>query len=53
MGHRMELYLAKEHAQAVIDIAQAFNVEARVVGYVKDSAQKSLTIKSQYGEFNY
>lgn len=53
MGHRMELYLPEEYAQTVINIASTFNVEARVVGYVKDASKKALTIKSQHGEFNY
>ena len=53
MGHRMELYLPQEHAQAVIDIAKSFNVEAKIVGCVEAAQHKSLTIKSQHGEFSY
>lgn len=37
MGHRLEIYLAPEHAQAVIDIAKSFGIEARIVGRVEDS----------------
>src|SRR6187401_2735026 len=32
MGHRMELYVDKSHAQEVIDISKNFNVEAKIVG---------------------
>ena len=52
MGHRLEIYLAPEHAQEVIDISQAFNIEAKIVGHIEDGA-RSLTIKSEFGEFNY
>lgn len=53
MGHRMEIYLAKEHAQQVIDIANKYKVEAKIVGRVEASAEKKLTIKSTYGTFEY
>ncbi|MCR4613129.1 MAG: phosphoribosylformylglycinamidine cyclo-ligase, partial [Bacteroidaceae bacterium] len=52
MGHRLEVYLAPEHAQKVIDISRSFNIEAQIVGHIEEG-QKSLTIKSEYGEFNY
>ena len=53
MGHRMEIYLPEDHAETVIQIAKSFSVDAQVVGYVEAAEQKSLTIKSQYGEFTY
>ena len=52
MGHRMEIYCDEKDANTMIDIAAAFNVEARIVGRVK-KGEKKLTIKSKYGEFNY
>ena len=52
MGHRLEVYLAPEHAQKVIDISRSFNIDAQIVGHIEEG-QKSLTIKSEYGEFNY
>ena len=53
MGHRMEIYLAPEHAQTVIDLARSFNVEAQVIGRVEPFEGKKLTIRSEYGEFVY
>ncbi|MDE5800833.1 MAG: phosphoribosylformylglycinamidine cyclo-ligase [Paramuribaculum sp.] len=53
MGHRMEIYLAPEHAQEVIDIAASFGIEAQVIGRVESSDSRKLTIKSPYGTFEY
>ncbi len=53
MGHRMEIYLAPEHAQAVIDIAQEMGIEARIVGRVEDATSNRLTIISDKGTFEY
>ena len=52
MGHRLEVYLPQEHAQRVIDISRSFGIDAQIVGHIEEG-QKSLTIKSEYGEFNY
>jgi phosphoribosylformylglycinamidine cyclo-ligase len=52
MGHRLEVYIAPEHAQTVIDIARGFNIDAQIVGHVEEG-KRSLTIKSEFGEFNY
>ena len=38
MGHRMELYVSPGDAQAIIDIAAAFSLEARVVGHCEACA---------------
>jgi phosphoribosylformylglycinamidine cyclo-ligase len=53
MGHRMEIYLPEEYAQEIIAISKSFNVDAQIVGYVEASSEKKLTIKSEYGVFNY
>ena len=53
MGHRMEIYLNAADAQQVIDISKSFGVDAQVVGRVKKSNKKRLTIKSEKGEFEY
>lgn len=52
MGHRMEIYLRPEHAQAVIDIASSFHIDARIIGHVEEGP-RSLTIQSEFGEFRY
>lgn len=52
MGHRLEVYVNPEDAQTVIDTANGFNIDAQVVGYIEEG-KRSLTIKSEFGEFNY
>jgi phosphoribosylformylglycinamidine cyclo-ligase len=53
MGHRMELYVPEAIAQAIIEISESFNVEARIIGRVESSDQKQVTINSEYGTFIY
>ena len=53
MGHRMEIYIAPEHAQAIIDTAAQFGIEARIVGRVEEAASNRLTIISDKGTFEY
>ncbi|MEJ1236905.1 AIR synthase related protein [Chryseolinea sp. T2] len=54
MGHRMEFYVAASHAQTIIDISKSFGVDARKIGYVERSKEKSsVTIKSENGTFSY
>ncbi len=52
MGHRMEVYVSKEVAEKVIAISKSFNIDAQIVGHIEEG-KKSLTIKSEFGEFNY
>lgn len=53
MGHRMEFYVAADLAQDIITIAKGFNIEAKIVGRVEKSSTKKLTIKSEFGMFEY
>jgi len=53
MGHRMEVYVPKEIAADIIAISKSFGVDAQIVGRVEASATKKLTIKSEYGVFEY
>lgn len=52
-GHRMELYVNQEVAQDIISISKSFNVDAQIVGRVEAADKKKLTIKSEYGTFEY
>ena len=52
-GHRMELYVEPQIADEVINISGRFNVEGRIIGKVEKSNSKKLTIKSQFGDFQY
>jgi phosphoribosylformylglycinamidine cyclo-ligase len=53
MGHRMELYIAPELADTIIEISKSFNVDAKIVGRVEAFDGKKLTIQSEFGEFVY
>lgn len=53
MGHRMEIYVKPEAAQKVIEIAESFGIEARIIGHVEDAPANKLTIKSEAGVFEY
>ncbi|MDN6280177.1 MAG: AIR synthase-related protein [Psychroflexus sp.] len=53
MGHRMELYVDEKFAEEIIQISKTFNVDAQIVGRVKAAEKKSLTIKSEFGTFDY
>ena len=52
-GHRMELYVEPEFADEIINISNSFNIDAKIIGKVVNSDEKKLTIKSEFGEFNY
>ncbi len=52
MGHRMEIYVNKDIADKVISISKDFNIDAQIIGHVTEG-RRSLTIKSEFGEFNY
>ena len=52
MGHRLEVYIEPKRAQEVIDISKSFNIDAQIVGHIEEGP-RSLTIKSEFGEFNY
>lgn len=52
-GHRMELYVNPSIAEDIIAISKSFNVDAQIVGRVEASDKKRLTIKTEYGVFEY
>ena len=52
MGHRMEVFVRPETAEKVIAVSRSFNIDARIVGRI-EQGRRSLTIKSEYGEFDY
>lgn len=52
MGHRMEIYVSEELADDIISISRQFGIEAQVVGHIEEG-RKSLTIKSEFGTFEY
>jgi phosphoribosylformylglycinamidine cyclo-ligase len=52
-GHRMELYVPETIANDIIEISKSFGVDAQIVGRVEASENKKLTLRSEYGIFEY
>lgn len=53
MGHRFEIYVSPENAQRIIEISKSFNIDAQVVGRCEAYDGKKVTIKSEFGQFEY
>ena len=53
MGQRLEVYLPAAFAHQVIELAQSFNIEAKVVGHVEENPFNQVSIFSPYGHFEY
>jgi len=53
MGHRFELYVDPEVAEAICSIANTFGIEAKVIGHVEPYKGKKVTIRSEVGTFEY
>lgn len=52
MGHRLEVYVSPADADKVIEISKSFQIDAQVVGHIEEGP-RSLSIRSEFGEFNY
>lgn len=53
MGHRLEIYTNNKAADDMIAICKEFNLDAKVVGHVRASQNKMLTISGAHGTFEY
>lgn len=53
MGTRLEIYTDEKSAEAIINIAKKFQVEAQVAGRVEEFISKQLVIKTQVHEIVY
>ena len=53
MGQRLELFTDKETAEAIIEIAKGFNIDAQISGYVEQAEKKEVVIESDKGIFSY
>ncbi len=55
MGHRMELYTDRQTADCIINIAQAYGVEARIVGRTEaaEDGKNHVTIRQNGDEWLY
>ena len=52
MGCRMEIYTSHEKAQAIIDVAHSFEIDAQIIGKVEKAEMKELVIEYD-GEILY
>jgi phosphoribosylformylglycinamidine cyclo-ligase len=53
MGHRLEIYIAPELANDLIEISKSFNINAQIIGKVETSDKKQLSILGPNGHFKY
>jgi len=53
MGHRMEFYTDEKTSRQIIEISKSFGIDAQIIGYCRPATKKKLTIKTNYGTFEY
>lgn len=53
MGQRLEVYCNQSIAKDLIDIANSFNVQAKVCGYVEPCQKTCVIVKDDKGQYEY
>ncbi len=55
MGHRMELYCKESKAQAIIALAEKYNIDAKIIGFCEASTDEnnSLEVHTEFGNYTY
>lgn len=53
MGNRLDVFTDADTAQQLIKLAEAYHIEARVIGRVQAGTGRSLLVQSALGEFEY
>ena len=53
MGHRLEIYTNEKAANAMIDIAKEFNIDAQIIGHVQDNIKNEVHVVNEHGTFKY
>jgi phosphoribosylformylglycinamidine cyclo-ligase len=53
MGHRLEVFTSEGAARQIINLAESFGIEAKVVGRVEEATRKELILKGSFGEIVY
>ncbi|MGM0649317.1 MAG: AIR synthase related protein [Bacteroidota bacterium] len=53
MGHRFEFYVNKKAVTPILNIADKFKLEAKVIGHVEEADENKLTIKTDTECFTY
>ena len=52
MGHRMEAYLPEQYADALIQLARSFNIDAQIVGRV-EKGERGVTLHHEGATYKY
>lgn len=53
MGHRLEIFTKASAAAEMIEIAAAFDIEAKIIGRVEAAVKSELILKGSFGEIVY
>lgn len=53
MGQRLEIFTDRTTAEQIVEIADSFNIESSISGYVEAADKKEVVIESRYGSFSY
>lgn len=53
VGTRLNVYVKAEDAQAVIDAAKHFNIDAQIIGRVEEAEENEVIIEHEKGTFTY
>lgn len=53
MGHRLEVYVPEEFVETVIATAEAFRIEAQVVGRCEAASEPQVTVSTSQGTYSY
>lgn len=53
MGHRLEIFTHEKNAGRLIQMAEAVNIEARIIGHFEAFQGKKVSIHSELGNFSY
>jgi phosphoribosylformylglycinamidine cyclo-ligase len=53
MGTRLEIYTDAQTAIDIIAISKSFNIDAQIIGRVEAGEQKSVAMKTEFGEWEY
>jgi len=53
MGQRLEVYVAKGMGNEIVKLAESFNIDASIAGYVENAEQNEVRLESNHGTFIY
>ena len=53
MGHRLEVFTNEKAAGKMMEVADKFHIEAKVIGRVEPAMQSSLLLKGNFGEIGF